>query len=138
VYERRSVLGYFQYKCKLLPNDEKTLYEIYKEYPSIFTRYYKILKRIVYEQDRFKKRTKPEVTWFFGAPGHGQIEWADRYLNSCEIITKVANYYLSFIGDKNIIYDKFHTNEKYFHLLQMFIDNHHLPENNNMGYKKSL
>jgi hypothetical protein len=83
----------------------------------------------VYEQDRLKKRTKPEVTWFFYAQAHGQIEWADRYLNSYEIITKVTNYYLSFIGDKNIIYDKFHTNEKYFHLLQMFIDNHHLPEN---------
>jgi hypothetical protein len=41
IYKKRSVLGYFQYVCELLGNDEKTLYETFKEYPSIFTTHYK-------------------------------------------------------------------------------------------------
>jgi hypothetical protein len=49
MYKRRSSPGYFQHACELLTNDEKILYEIYKEYPSIFIRNYKVLKRIVYE-----------------------------------------------------------------------------------------
>jgi hypothetical protein len=49
-----------------LANDEKTLYDIYKEYTSISTRHYKVLERIVYEVDRLKKRTKQEVTSLFG------------------------------------------------------------------------
>jgi hypothetical protein len=52
--------------CELLANDEKTLYEIYKEYRYVFTGHYKALERIVYEQDKLKKRTHPEVTWLFG------------------------------------------------------------------------
>jgi hypothetical protein len=40
IYKKRSVPEYFQYACELLANDEKTLYEIFKEYSSIFTRYY--------------------------------------------------------------------------------------------------
>jgi hypothetical protein len=41
VYKRRSTPGYFQYACELLANDEKTWYEICKEYQSIFIRHYK-------------------------------------------------------------------------------------------------
>jgi hypothetical protein len=37
IYKKRSVPGYFQYTCEVLANDEKSLYEIFKEYPSIFT-----------------------------------------------------------------------------------------------------
>jgi hypothetical protein len=109
---------------ELLVNDEKILYEIYKEYPSIFTRHYKSLKRIVYELDRLKKRPLPEVVWLFGGEGNGQIELADKYLNSYDMMTKVANYYLCLSGDKNIMYNHLHTNEKYSDLLQMFTDNH--------------
>jgi hypothetical protein len=65
IYKKRSIPGYFQYTCELLANDEKTLYEIFKEYPSIFTRHYKSLKRILYERDRLKKRLQPELTWLF-------------------------------------------------------------------------
>jgi hypothetical protein len=62
VYKKRSAPGYLQYVCELLTNDEKTLYELFKEYPSIFTRHYKSLEGIVYEQDRLKKRAVLEVT----------------------------------------------------------------------------
>jgi hypothetical protein len=55
VYKRRSAPGYFQYVCEVLANDKKTFYEIYIEYPSIFTRHYKEFERIVYERDRLKK-----------------------------------------------------------------------------------
>jgi hypothetical protein len=55
VYKRRSAPGYFQYACELLANDDKTLYEICKEYLSVFTRYYKILERRVYKREKFKK-----------------------------------------------------------------------------------
>jgi hypothetical protein len=49
----------------------------------------------MHERKRIKKRVKPEV----------------------------VNYYLGVTGDKNIIYDNLHTNEKYSDLLQMFTDN---------------
>jgi hypothetical protein len=62
VYKKRSLPGYFQCACEELANDEKNLYDIFKEYPSIFTRHYKSLERIVYERDRLKKRPVPEVT----------------------------------------------------------------------------
>jgi hypothetical protein len=39
--------GYFQCAYEFLANDEKSMYEIYKEYPFIFTRHYKRLERIV-------------------------------------------------------------------------------------------
>jgi hypothetical protein len=51
-------------QCRSLYDKYKSKREVdkdvgdYKEYPFIFTRYYKILKRIVYELDRLKKRTK--------------------------------------------------------------------------------
>jgi hypothetical protein len=124
VNKRKKVPGYFLYAYELLENDEKTLYEIYKEYPSIFTRHHKVLEIIVYERDRLKKRTKLEVTWLFYAQGQGQMEWAEKYLKSYDTMTKAANYYLGLTGDKNIIYDNLHTNEKYWDLLQMFTDNH--------------
>jgi hypothetical protein len=91
MYKRRSTLGYFQNACELLANNEKMLYEI--------------LESIVYEWDRFKKRTKLEVSL-----GHGQMKWADKYLNTYYTITKVINYYLGLIGDKNI---NLRTNENY-------------------------
>jgi hypothetical protein len=74
IYKKRSVPGYFQYGCEFLTNDEKTLYEIFKEYPSIFTRHYKSLERIVYERERLKKSPVLEVTWIFGPSGLGEIE----------------------------------------------------------------
>jgi hypothetical protein len=40
IYKKRSIPGYFQYACKQLANDEKNLYYIFKENPSIFTRHY--------------------------------------------------------------------------------------------------
>jgi hypothetical protein len=89
----------------------------------MFTKCYKGLERILYVRGTLKKRTKSEVTWLFTAPGHGQMEWVDKYLNSYNTITKIANYCLGFTGDKNIVYDNFHTNEKYSDLLQMFTDN---------------
>jgi hypothetical protein len=67
VYKRRNTPGFFQYVCEVLANDEKILYEIYKEYSSIFTRHYKVLERKIYERDRLKKRSQPEVTRLFGA-----------------------------------------------------------------------
>jgi hypothetical protein len=70
IFKRRSASGYFQFACELLANDEKTLYEIYKEYQSIFTRHYKALERIVYEREKLKKGPVLEVTWLFGAQGH--------------------------------------------------------------------
>jgi hypothetical protein len=100
------------------------LYEIYKEYPSIFIRHYKVLERIVYEQDRLKKRAQREVTWLFGAADNGQMEWTDRCLKSYETMIKVANYYFGLTGDKNIIYDNLHINEKYSDLLHIFPKNH--------------
>jgi hypothetical protein len=39
-------------------------------------------------------------------------------------MAKVANYYLGLTGDKNIMYNHLHTNEKYSVLLQMFTDSH--------------
>jgi hypothetical protein len=56
VYKKRSFTGYFQYVCELLVNDEKTLYEIFKEYPSIFTRHCKSLERILYVRGTLKNR----------------------------------------------------------------------------------
>jgi hypothetical protein len=64
IYKKRNIPWYFQYSYELA-NDEKTLYEIFKEYPLIFTRHYKSLERIVYEWDRLKKRPLPEVTYIF-------------------------------------------------------------------------
>jgi hypothetical protein len=116
--------------CKLLANDEK-------EYPSIFTRYYKSLERIVYKRDRFKKRPMPEVTWIFGPSGVGKIEWIDKYLNSFDIMYKVGNYYLVLTSDKNIVYYSLHPKEKYSDLLQIFTD-HHLEVKVNYGYYKFL
>jgi hypothetical protein len=95
--KRRSPPGYFQYACEFLTNNEKRLHEIYKEYPSIFTRHHKLLEKIVYEQDRLKKRTHLEVTWLFGGKDHGQIEWVDKYLNLYDTIHKVGNYNLGLI-----------------------------------------
>jgi hypothetical protein len=65
IYKKRSVRGYFQCACELLAIDEKTLYETFQEYPSIFAKHYKSLERIVYERDILKKRPQPEVTWLF-------------------------------------------------------------------------
>jgi hypothetical protein len=83
--------------------DEKILYEICEDYPSIFTRHYKSLERIVYERDTLKKGLQPEFTWHFGDQGHGEMELADKYLNIYDTMTKVANYYLGLTCDKNII-----------------------------------
>jgi hypothetical protein len=77
----------------------------------------------VYEWDRLKKRIKLEISWLFGAPGHGQMEWADNYLNTYYTMTKVINYYVGLSGNKNLIYINLHTNEKYSDLLQIFTDN---------------
>jgi hypothetical protein len=124
IYKKRSLPGYFQYVCELLANDEKTLYEIFKEYPSIFTRHYKSLERIVYERDRFKKRPVPEVTWIFGRSDAGEIEWVDNYIDSYDDMHKYGNYYLGLTADKNVVYDPLLPNEKYSDLIQMFTDNH--------------
>jgi hypothetical protein len=59
-----------------------------------------------------------------GGQGHGQIEWADKYLNSYNTILKVPNYYLGLTGDKNIVCDNLPINKRYSHLLQKFIDSH--------------
>jgi hypothetical protein len=40
------------------------------------------------------------------------MEWADKYIDSYDTMTKAANYYLNLSGDKNIVYDNLHTNEK--------------------------
>jgi hypothetical protein len=74
IYKKSSTPGYFQYAYELLGNDEKILYKIFKEYPSIFTRHYKALKRIVCERDRLKKRTDSEVTWIFDPSSVGQMQ----------------------------------------------------------------
>jgi hypothetical protein len=58
MYKRRGAPGYFQYTCEFLSNDEKTFYQILKEYPSISSRHYKGLERIVYGRDRLKKKNK--------------------------------------------------------------------------------
>jgi hypothetical protein len=105
IYKKSSLPGYFQYGCELLANDEKTLYEIFKEYPSIFTRHYKSLERIVYERDRLKKKPVREVTWIFGSSNTGEIEWVDKYIDSYDTIHKLGNYYLGLTGDKNIVYN---------------------------------
>jgi hypothetical protein len=41
------------------------------------------------------------------------MEWADKYLKSYDRMTKVANYYPSVGGDKNIVHDNLHRNGKY-------------------------
>jgi hypothetical protein len=51
-----NAFGYFQYAYELLVNDGKSLYEIYEEYPSIFSRHYKTLERIEYERYMVKKK----------------------------------------------------------------------------------
>jgi hypothetical protein len=79
---------------------------------------------IVHDGDRLKKRTKPEVIWFFSTPGHGQMEWADKCLKIYNTMIKVTNYYLRLTGDKIIVYNNLHTNEMYLDLFQMFTDNH--------------
>jgi hypothetical protein len=81
------------------------------------------LESIAYEWDRLKKRIKLEVTWIFPVLGHGQMKWADKYLNTYYTMTKVANYYLGVTGDKKLICNNLHMNEKYSDLLQMFTDN---------------
>jgi hypothetical protein len=52
------------------------------------------------------------------------MEWGNKYLNSYDTVTKVENYYFGLTGDKNIVYDNLHTNEKYSNILQMFRNNH--------------
>jgi hypothetical protein len=47
--------GVLLYASQLFANDEKTLYKMYKEYPSIFTKHYKALKRVVYDQTSQEK-----------------------------------------------------------------------------------
>jgi hypothetical protein len=109
--------------CEHLANGKTTLSEIFKEFPSMYARHYKILERIVYEQDRLKKRPVPKVTWVYGPSGMGEMEWADKYLGSYDTLEKVGNYYLGSTDyNKNLVYhlDK----EKYSDLLQMFTDNH--------------
>jgi hypothetical protein len=78
----------------------------------------------VYERDTLKKRTKLEITWLFGVPGQKQMELADKYLKSYDMMTKVVNYHSDLTGDNNILYDNLHNNEKYLDLLQIFTDNH--------------
>jgi hypothetical protein len=61
--------------------------------------------------------------------GSSVLQVKDRWnyqtnLISYDMMTKVANYYLGLTRDKNIIYDNFHTNEKYSDILQIFTDNH--------------
>jgi hypothetical protein len=82
------------------------------------------LERIVYERDRFKKRSQQEITWLFGPSGTGQIEWAEEYLKSYDTMHKVCNYYLGLTADKSIVYYPLHLKEKYSDLVQMFADNH--------------
>jgi hypothetical protein len=65
IYKKTSVPEYFQNACEQLTNDEKNLYNIFKEYLFIFTRHYKYLERIVYERERLKKRQVAEVTWIY-------------------------------------------------------------------------
>jgi hypothetical protein len=93
IYKKGSAPGYFQYACELLSNDEKTPYEIYKEYPSIFIGHYNSLERILYERDRLKKRAVPEVTWIFGPSNAGEIEWVDKYIDLYDMMYKFGNYY---------------------------------------------
>jgi hypothetical protein len=52
------------------------------------------------------------------------MEWADKYVNLYDTMTKVTNYYLGLTKDKNIVYDNLHTSQKYSDLLQMFTDNY--------------
>jgi hypothetical protein len=100
------------------------LYDIFKEYLSIFTRHYKSLERIVYERDRLKKRPVPEVIWIYGPLNKGEIQWVDNYIDSYDEMHKVGNYYLGLTGDKNVVYNPLLTNEKYSDLIQMCTDNH--------------
>jgi hypothetical protein len=80
IYKKRCVPGYFQYTCELLANDEKVLYKIFKQYPSIFTRHYKSLERIVYELDTQEKTTAGSYmdlwywrSWTDGMGRQGQV-----------------------------------------------------------------
>jgi hypothetical protein len=124
IYKKRSVPGYFQYACEQLANDEKNLYNIFKEFPSIITRHYKSLERIVYERDRLKKRLVLEVSWICGPLNKGEIQWVDNNIDSYEEIYKVGNFFLDLTGDKNVVYNPLLTNEKYSDLIQMCTDNH--------------
>jgi hypothetical protein len=45
-------------------------------------------------------------------------------MNSYDMMTEVVNYYLILTGDKIIVYNNLHTNEKYSDRLQIFTDNH--------------
>jgi hypothetical protein len=112
IQKRRSTPGYFQYTCELPANDEKTLYEIFKEYSSIFTKHYKSLERTVYE-----------VTWIFGGTEEEQIELVDKYIDWYDKMRKIGNHFLGLTGDKNIAYC-LHPKEKYSDIFQMFTDNH--------------
>jgi hypothetical protein len=99
--------------CEHLANGETTLSEIFQEFPSMYDKHYKALERIVYEQDRLKKRPLLEITWIYGP-----------YLGSYNTFDKVGNYYLGPIEyNKNLVYDGL-DKEKYSDLLQMFTDNH--------------
>jgi hypothetical protein len=66
--------------------------------------------------ERLRKRTKREVACLFNTPSHGQMEWAHKYLKTCNTMTKVTNYYLGLTGEKNIVYYNLHTNAKLFQI----------------------
>jgi hypothetical protein len=53
------------------------------------------------------------------------MEWADKYLNTSDTITKVVNYYLGLTGDKNIVYYPLQKGniQTYFRCLQTAIWN---------------
>jgi hypothetical protein len=122
IYKKLGIPGYFQYGCELLENDDKSFYEIFKEYPSIFTRHNKSLERIVNQRDRLKKRPVPEVTWIYDPSGVGEIKLVDKFIDSHDIMHKVSNYYLGLTGDKNIVHEPLCPKEKYSDILQMFTD----------------
>jgi hypothetical protein len=91
IYKKNTVSKYFENACELLANDKSTLSEIFQEFSSMFARCYKSLERIVYEQDRLKKRPLSEVTWIYDPSGMGEIEWADKYLAPNDSFYKVSN-----------------------------------------------
>jgi hypothetical protein len=113
----------FENMCEHLANGETTLSAIFQRFPSMYSRDYKALERIVCERDRLKKRPVREVTGIYRPYCIEEMEWADKYLGTYDTFDKDGNYYLGLKEyNNNLVY--YLENEKYSDLLQMFTDNH--------------
>jgi hypothetical protein len=122
---KRNHPGYLEWVCQLLANDQADLRDIFNHYSSVFIRHSKTFEQIVYERDRTKVRTKPEVIWIFGDLFSGKTTCANNSLQSkYDSVKNVEKYYVGLAGYRNVLFDEINKTINFTDLLDIFSHKH--------------